>query len=98
MCDYEKKCSDYIIQSSLQPLAHKPLPGQLVAAPYQDGDECYYRARIEEISSQRVPGAKGHVANISKALVSLFVGGGGGGGVGLLFILKVKGKISPAEY
>ena len=91
MCDYEKKCSDYIIQSLLQPLAHKPLPGQLVAAPYQDGDECYYRARIEEISSQRVPGAKGHIANISKALVSLFVGGGGGG-VGLCwFIVYIKG-------
>ncbi|GFO22448.1 tudor domain-containing protein 1 [Plakobranchus ocellatus] len=57
------------MSTPLQPLITKPLPGQLVAAPYQDGEECYYRGRIEEITTQRVPWARGAAATMSKALV-----------------------------
>ncbi|RUS84472.1 hypothetical protein EGW08_007768 [Elysia chlorotica] len=54
----------------LSPITHKLLPNQLVAAPYQDGEECYYRARIEELKTERVPGARGYGgATLSKALV-----------------------------
>ncbi|GFR80112.1 tudor domain-containing protein 1 [Elysia marginata] len=56
-------------EAPLLPLTHKPVPGLHVAAPYQDGEELYYRARIEDMTSQRVPGATGRMVTISKALV-----------------------------
>lgn len=56
-------------QAPLLPLAHKLVPGQLVAAPYQDGEEHFYRARVDEITSQNVQRARGYGSTILKALV-----------------------------
>ncbi|CAL1534991.1 unnamed protein product [Lymnaea stagnalis] len=46
-------------RTALKPLTEHVRPAMLVAAPYQDGSELYYRARVEEIKTEKIVVAGG---------------------------------------
>jgi len=54
----------------LQPISHRLTPGTLVAAPYVDqGQEQFYRARVETVNTEKVPASGG----VSRSLITVEV-------------------------